>query len=118
MLSRSRPDEEILQVDAALSQPGGIVVKEQRESCRLVSEIRYEHFSSRPLSEQSVGEILLGDGRLSGLSALVLSELENEVAYERDVFLRRLNDACFSGAALHWRIIRLAESGVNAIFRE
>jgi hypothetical protein len=36
---------------------------------------------------------------------------------ERDVFLRRLDDARIAGSGLHWRIIRLAESGVNAIFR-
>ncbi len=118
MLSRSGANEEILQIDAPLAEPRGIVVKEQCEPCRLISEIRDENFSSRPLAKQGVGEILLGDGRLSRFRALVLSELENELAYERDVLLRRLNDARLFGPALHWRIIRLAESGVNAIFRQ
>ena len=49
--------------------------------------------------------------------ALQGRELEDELANEGDVFLRRSDDARFIGVSLHSRIIRLAESGVNAIFR-
>ena len=38
VLSRRRPDEEILQVNAAFAEPGGVVVKEQGEAHGLVAE--------------------------------------------------------------------------------
>jgi hypothetical protein len=117
VLSRSRPNEEILQINAALGEPGGIVVEEEGKSGWLVPEICDQDLGSRPFSKQSFDEILFGNGCLSWFRPLVLSELEDELAYERDVFLRCLNNARIAGSALHRRIIRLAESGVNAIFR-
>ena len=117
MLSRGGPDEKILQIDAALAKPGGIVVKEKGESRRSVAEISYEDLRSRPLTEQGVNEISLGHRRFARERTFILGELENERANERDVLLRRRNDVGLIGAGLHSRIIRLAESGVNAIFR-
>src|SRR4029078_11318735 len=71
VLPRGGAAEQILQIDTALAEPGGVIVKEQRETGRLVVQIRDQNFGGRPLSEQSIGEILFCDRRLSRLFPLV-----------------------------------------------
>ena len=92
-------------------------MEKQRKPGGRVIQVRDQNFGSRFLSKQGFGQILLGDGSLTRLCSLVFGELENELSDERDVLLRRRNYARFAGSAIHRRIIRLAESGVNAIFR-
>src|SRR5436190_19779416 len=60
--------------------------------------------------------MLFGDRCFARTGGLVFGELENELANEQDVVLRRGNDSSFDQIATHWRIIQLAESSVNAIF--
>ena len=93
MLPRRRTDEEIFQVNPTLAQPGGIVVEEESEADRLIPQIRDQNFGRRPLSKQGLGEILLGNRRFSRLRPLVFGKLEDELAYERDVFFLRLHYA-------------------------
>jgi hypothetical protein len=116
VLSRGGADEQILQINPALAEPGGIVMKEKREAGGLVAEVGDQDLGSGSLSEQSIREILFSDRRLDGAGALVIGELEDELTDERYVFPGCGNDSSFGIRLLHPRIIRLAESGVNAIF--
>src|SRR6266566_8723384 len=103
VLPRRRPDEEIFQINTALAEPGGIVVEEERKAGWLVTQIGNQHFRRGSLSEKCPGDIVVGDGGLTRLCPLVFSELENELAYEGNVFLRcgdysRLDRTAFGGA--------------------
>jgi YVTN family beta-propeller protein len=117
VLPRRRPDEKVFQIDTALAEPGRIVVKEKGEPGGLVAEVGDQDFRGGLLAEQGLSQILLRNGRFAGKRALVFGKLENEVTNERDVFLRRRDNPGLYQGGTHSRIIRLAESGVNAIFR-
>ncbi len=117
MLPCGRSDEKILQIDSTLAEPGRIVVEEKGEPGRLVAEEGDQNFRCGLSAKQGVRQILLGYGRFAGKGALVLGELENELMNQRDVFPLRGDNPGVYQSGTHSRIIRLAESGVNAIFR-
>src|SRR5258706_9051257 len=116
MLPCGRSDEKILQIDSTLAKPGRIVVEEKGEPGRLIAEESNQNFRSGLLAEQGVRQILLGYGRFPRKGALVFGELENELMNQRDVFLLRGDNPGLYQSGTHSRIIRLAESRVNAIF--
>src|SRR5256885_2785159 len=112
-----RLHEEIFEIDPTLAEPGGVVVKVKREPGGLVPEVRDQDLGGWAVAEKCFGEVLLGDRGLARLRFLVLGELENELSNQRNVAACRRNDARLYRSATHSGIIRLAESGVNAIFR-
>ncbi len=116
MSTRRGSDEQIFQIDPALAEPGRVVVEEESKTGWLLTQICEQDFSGWSFAEQRLSEILFGDRCFARTGALVFGELENELANEWDVVLRRGNDSSFDQIATHWRIIELAESSVNAIF--
>jgi hypothetical protein len=61
VLSRRRPDEQVFEKKALLAKPGGIVVKEERESGGLAGEVGDQNFRGGARAKQRFDEILLGD---------------------------------------------------------
>ncbi len=116
MLPRQWSDEKIFEIDSALAEPRRIVVEEKSEPSGLVAQVRDQYLRGWAFAEQRIRQIFLGDGRFSGKRALVFGELEDELSNQRNVFPRSGHDSGLDQIATHWRIIRLAESSVNAIF--
>src|SRR5881394_1015632 len=74
-----RLHEEIFEIDPALAEPGGVVVKVKREPGGLVPEVRDQDLRGWAVTEKCFGEVLLGDRGLARLRFLVLGELQNEL---------------------------------------
>src|SRR5256714_3884622 len=95
-----------------------IVVKEECEPRRLVTDVSDENFCSGSISEKSFGEIRFGYGSLARPRTLIFGQLQDKLPDQRNILPRRGNDLRVHRRSAHKRIIRLAESGVNAIFRD
>jgi hypothetical protein len=113
--SRFRKNEEILEVQSALREERGVVVKEKREPYRFVFVIGEYHFGRWIIAEKRFPDILFrGDTRLR--QPLVFRELLNEGENERSIALGcryYSNRVSLHG---HGESIQLAASCVNDIF--
>ncbi len=116
-LPSGRPDEQIFQKNSPLAEPSRIIVEEKSEAGRLASQVGDQDLSGWLLAEQGLRQIAFRNGRLPGKCPLVFGEFEDQLTNEGDVLFLRGNDPSLDQTATHSRIIRLAESGVNAIFR-
>lgn len=82
--ARFRPDEEILEIDPALSEKCGVVVEEEGETQRLALDFRDDDFRCRAIGEEGCAKLVLGCyARVA--KALVRCEILNEFENERNV---------------------------------
>ena len=77
-------DEQILEVDPALSEKRGVAAEEKREPQRLAFDLRDDDFRGRPIGEERRAQLVLGCyARVA--KALVGGEILNEFENERNV---------------------------------
>lgn len=82
------PNEEILEVNPALSEEGRVIVKEESETHRLFIYASDDHFCRRPIGEKRFAKLLFG--RYARVAkSLVFRETLNEFQNEWNVRLDR-----------------------------
>ena len=81
-----RQDEQILEIKARFADKRRIVVKEQREPRRLLTEVTENHLRRRTRTEKRLAQSLLGGRDLVG-EPLVFGEAPNELQDQRNVAL-------------------------------
>ena len=82
------PNEEILEINPALSEEGRVVVKEESETHGLPTDASDDHFCRRPIGEKRFAKLLFG--RYARVAkSLVFRETLNEFQNEWNVRLDR-----------------------------
>jgi hypothetical protein len=77
-------DEQIFEIDPALSEKSGVAAEEKREPQRFVLDFRDDDFRGRPIGEERRAQLVLGCyARVP--EALVCGEILNEFENERNV---------------------------------